>query len=206
MIRKALAASAQPLSELRQVRVICSTPEVDRMGETVMQAGIQLGPFKLNPVILWQHDPCQPIARALEIAVQDGCLQAVAQFPPAGASAKSDEIYNLILADVIRGVSIGFDPMAMDPADPANPRGPQIYKACELVEFSFVSIPALRTALVLEKSHVGRALAPQSRKAAALRARIAAVEAAPPPVRPRLTRAQAALRVLRLPVAPGGNF
>lgn len=202
MIRKALAASAQPLSELRQVRVICSTSDVDRMGETVMQAGIDLKAFNTNPVILWQHDPAQPIARAVEIGVQDGVLKAVAQFPPAGASPKADEIYSLICADVVRGVSIGFDPKTMRPADGKTPYGPQIYDSVELVEFSFVSIPAIRGALVLEKSVHRKPVPTLSRKAAALRLRLAILQQPPAPVRRTLSHARAAARIRALETPP----
>lgn len=200
-IRKLFDASPSVLAELRQVRVICSAQKVDRMGEAVIQAGIDLVAYRTNPVVLWQHDPAQPIARAIEISIKGGCLQSLVQFPPIGTSAKADEIYGLVCAGVVNATSIGFDPVTMSPADASNPRGPQVYSAVELAEFSFVSIPAVRGALVLEKSAHRRAI---SRRSALLRLRLA--EAAGVPATAKRTRvltyAEARATVRRLSRIP----
>ena len=50
----------------RQVRVIASTPTLDRMGDVVVAEGIRLTAYRANPVILWNHDPGSPIARCTE--------------------------------------------------------------------------------------------------------------------------------------------
>lgn len=150
--RKALGAQTETLAEKRQVRVICSAPEIDRAGEVVVQEGIDLSAYLTNPVVLWQHDPEQPIARAVEIGVVGGKLQALVQFPPEGTSAKSDEVYGLVKAGVINATSIGFEPKDMEPMDPKKPYGAQKYLSCELMEFSFVSVPAVRGATVVERA------------------------------------------------------
>lgn len=200
-LRKAYDATPSVLADLRQVRVICSAPEIDRMGELVMQDGIDLTAYLTNPVVLWQHDPAQPIARAIEISVKGGCLTSLVQFPPVGTSPKADEIYGLVCAGVVNATSIGFDPVTMTPADASNPRGAQIYSAVELVEFSFVSIPAVRGALVQEKSARRPAL---SRRSALLRLRLVEAAAVPAPVKRTrvVTYAEARTRVRRLSRVP----
>ncbi len=150
--RKAYASAAETLGE-RQVRVICSTADVDRMGEVVVQEGLDLAAYLENPVVLWQHDPQQPIARAATVALADGMVQALVQFPGEGVSPKADEVYGLIKAGILNTVSIGFDPSEMEPMDPGQPRGPQRYRASELLEISFVSIPANRGAAVVSRQH-----------------------------------------------------
>ncbi len=150
--RKAFAADPSVLAEQRQVRVTCSTPEVGRDGIVLDSTGIDLTAYRTNPVVLWQHDGDQPIARAVTIAIVGEELQALVQFPAEGVSPKADEVYGLIRAGVINTVSTGFDPLETAPMDPKAPDGPLHILRCELLEFSFVSIPAVRGALITERS------------------------------------------------------
>ena len=154
--RKAFSAATETLADRRQVRVICSTASVDRAGDIVVQDGIDLTNYKANPVVLWQHDGGTPVAKAVDIGVQNGQLMATCEFPPEGTSAKADEIYGLIKAGVVNGVSIGFNAVEAQPLDPGNPkRGPQKYLKIELAEFSFVGVPANAQALVVAKGAKG---------------------------------------------------
>jgi hypothetical protein len=162
MQRKAHSGTATTLADLRQVRVICSAPEVDRAGDMVVQSGIDLAAYRTNPVVLWQHDPDQPIARCVEIGVTDGKLTALVQFPPAGEDELADLIYNRVKNKVVNAVSIGFMGKNLSALDPTNPPrfdangcnlgGGVKYETCELAELSFVSVPAVRGALVVERS------------------------------------------------------
>ncbi|UQD96137.1 HK97 family phage prohead protease [Bradyrhizobium japonicum] len=133
--------------------VDCSTGDTDRAGEIVDQGGIDLTNFKRNPIVLWQHNTGAPIARASEVGVVGGKLRARVTWPPAGVSAKADEIRGLVKAGVISAVSIGFRPKETIALDPANPKwGPQRYVRSELDEFSFVSVPANQNALVVQRA------------------------------------------------------
>jgi HK97 family phage prohead protease len=152
MQRKFLSASTEALTATRQVKVICSTDDIDRAGEVIVQSGIDLGDYQTNPVVLWQHDPMQPIARAVDIGLAGGKLQATVQFPDEGVSPKADEVYGLIKAGVINSTSVGFDPIESEPMDPNRPRGPQRYLKCGLMEFSFVSVPANPGASIVARS------------------------------------------------------
>ena len=53
---------------------------------------------------------------------------------------------------MISGVSIGFDPIESEPLDPRNPRAGQRVVRSELMEISFVSIPADLGAGVVARS------------------------------------------------------
>ena len=136
----------------RQVRAIVSTGEVDRMGDIIEQAGIKLDAFRRSPTILWQHDADHPIAKALSVNVEGGKLVALVQFPDAGVSAKSDEVYGLIKAGVINSTSIGFVPLKSAPIDASKPYGGQRFTSSEMLEFSFVSVPANSSALITGRS------------------------------------------------------
>jgi len=154
LTRKTFAVQAEQTADEGVVRVICSTEDTDRAGEVVVQSGIDLDAYKRNPVVLFQHDPNQPVARATDIAIEDGRLVATVLFPPAGISAKADEVRGLVKAGILSGVSIGMEPVDTEPMDPNDTRrnAPVRYLKSNLLEFSFVSIPANPAALVVARS------------------------------------------------------
>ena len=144
---------AENLADQRQVIVNCSAESDDRAGDVIVQRGIDFGPFmKIGGTVLWQHDPDQPIAKAIEMDVTAGRLRSRVQFPAAGVSPKADEIYGLVRAGVVNGVSIGFVPLDFELLDPRDPSGPRKYNRVELMEFSFVSVPCNRESVVVARS------------------------------------------------------
>ncbi len=151
LVRKSFAILPVDLGP-RQIRVVCSTGGIDRAGEEVVQAGIQLGNFRANPIVLWQHDPAQPIGRCSNVALVGQDLQADIEFAPLGISPRADEACGLVKSGVVSTVSIGFDPIEMEPMDPKKPRGPQRYLSIDLMELSIVSIPANPNAVVVARS------------------------------------------------------
>lgn len=159
MQRKFVAAttSTEGLADKRQVLVNCSSDGVDRQGDIVVQSGIDTKSFmKCGGTVLWQHDPDQPIARAISIGVDGGQLRSLVQFPSPGTSAKSDEIYGLIKESVVNSTSIGFRPLKWEPLDPKEAWGGRKYSEVELMEFSFVSVPAMPDASVIARSLAGK--------------------------------------------------
>jgi hypothetical protein len=140
------------LAEQRQVRVTCSTPELGRDGIIVDSEGIDLTFYRLNPVVLFNHDADRAIARAVSIGITGTDLEAVVQFPPAGEIADSDEVYAKIRAGIINAASCGLDPLEVTPLDPGKPGGGKRIARSELAEFSFVAIPAVRSALITERA------------------------------------------------------
>lgn len=153
----------------RQVRVICSTPEVDRAGEVIEQDGIDLSEFAENPIALWSHNAEHPVGTVKEIGIKSGLLQALVEFAPEGVSEKADEICRLVKGGIVKAVSVGFDPVEMEPMDPARPRGPQRYVRSKLLELSFVAIPCNRDAMVVERKMTTKAKAASEWKVSASR-------------------------------------
>lgn len=141
------------LASKRQVVVNCSAEDPDRAGDVVVQKGIDIGSFMdIGGTVLWQHDPNQPIAKAIEMGIVDGKMRALVQFPEPNVSAKADEIYGLIANGVVNAASIGFDPIEFEPLDPKKPFGPQRFLRIELMEFSFVSVPCAPQATIIARS------------------------------------------------------
>jgi len=155
LTRKAYSASTEALAEKRQVKVICSTGEVDRSGEIVVQAGIDTSAYMAAGAgtVLWNHNPDKPIAKCVEIGPMGADLAALVQFPPLGEDPEADLYYAKIKFGSVSGVSIGFNPVETEPMDKANPkRGPQRYVKSELMEFSFTPVQANRGAIVVERA------------------------------------------------------
>jgi HK97 family phage prohead protease len=136
----------------RQIRVIVSTGDVDRAGDIVDPNGIDFTAYRKNPVILYQHDHDEPVARSVEIGLINGRVEALIQFPDPGASEKSDEVYNLIKAGVLNAISIGFIPLEAIALDPKEPWGAKRYTKSEMLEASVVSVPCNSNALIVERT------------------------------------------------------
>lgn len=139
-------------STSRAVGVIVSTAGVDRQGDQILQAGIDLTNFKKNPVVLWQHDVERPVARAASIGATARGLEAVAQFPPAGTSADADQIYGLIQAGVVNAASISIIAKKMEPVDRAKPYAGTRIILSEMLEFSFCTLPVNAECLVVARA------------------------------------------------------
>lgn len=142
----------ETLADLRQVRMVCSTESVGRDKLILVSRGLDLRAYRNNPIWLWQHNPEHPIARSLEIDVDaNDRLVALVQFPPEGVSPKADEIFGLCRSMIINAASTGFNEIACEPIDPANTRAGWRVTEAELLEMSFVSIPADPAALAVER-------------------------------------------------------
>ncbi len=121
--------------------VVISTNDVDRQGEMVDQRGLDLTFYKQNPIVLWAHDYSSlPIGVADSIEQQDNKTIAKGRFAPTEFAQQVRKLYDL---KMVRATSVGFIPKEME--------GNIITKS-ELLEFSFVPVPANPHALSLAKS------------------------------------------------------
>lgn len=130
---KDLIANTKAADESGTFEVVITTENVDRMGEVIKSDGWELDNYMKNPVVLWAHDHKSPIGVATSIERINNTLVAKGKFAPASASAKAQEIRQLYDLGVIKATSVGFIEKERE--------GNLITKA-ELLEFSFVSVPA----------------------------------------------------------------
>jgi len=125
-------------SDLGSFSVVISTENIDRYQEVIKMDGWELEHYKKNPIVLWAHDhKLLPIGYANTIDVNDGKLVATGRFAP---HAHAQEIRKLYDLGIVRATSVGFIAKEYE--------GNLITKA-ELLEFSFVSVPANPYALAL---------------------------------------------------------
>lgn len=141
MMRRFLAASTETLSA-RRVRVIAATSDLARDGFILAVGGLAVENFRRNPIVLWSHDPTQPVGKATDIAVANGRLLATIDFAAEGISECADRVCGLVKGGVVSGVSIGFDILETQPDRGARDQPPPLRGA------SFTrsaSSPCLRT-------------------------------------------------------------
>lgn len=111
--------------------VVITTESVDRMGEVIKADGWELENYMKNPVVLWGHDHYTlPIGVATSIEKVDNTLVAKGKFAPSEFAQQIRKLYD---AGIVRATSVGFIEKER--------QGNLITKA-ELLEFSFVSVPA----------------------------------------------------------------
>ncbi len=138
--------------------VVGSTQVIDRLEEVIEQEGWDLTNYKKNPVILWGHNVHEerpPIGKAVKIwldGVRKKKLMFDIQFDLKDTFAA--EIFRKVKEGFLSTVSVGFLPLESEPVnkDDSSPWAPQRYKKQELLELSFVPVPANPEALTHLKS------------------------------------------------------
>ena len=118
--------------------VVITTENLDRYQEVVSLDGWELEHYLKNPVVLWGHDHFTlPIGMATSVEIRDGKMIAKGKFAPHEHAQQIRALYD---AGIVRATSVGFIEKERE--------GNLITKA-ELLEFSFVSVPANPYALSL---------------------------------------------------------
>lgn len=121
---------------------LASTAAVDRQGDSIDQAGWDLGNYMKNPVMLWAHDYSSlPVARAESITVDPmKGLVGTAVFAPAEGNPFAEQLKVMVQEGFVSALSVGFIP---------KERNGNIITKSELLEISFVPVPANQEALML---------------------------------------------------------
>jgi HK97 family phage prohead protease len=123
-------------------------PTVDRYGDIVEPSGCQYADFLRSGTILAQHDATLPIATPLEIDVRADRVDMSGRFPAPGVSETADLYCRLVKSRVLNSFSIGFLAIRAEPIKNGGLR----YTEWDLAEVSIVSVPALPSARISERS------------------------------------------------------
>ena len=135
---------------------IISTEDCDRVGDIVMSSGIDTTEFKKIPSVYVNHNYAGlPVATCEELVHKDKSIQAKIKFVTAVPAIRN--IFELVKAGALRGVSIGFEGIdsfvkgtkefddyvkSIGLADSVRERVRRIFKTWKLYEFSVCSVPA----------------------------------------------------------------
>lgn len=134
---------AAPVSELapRQKWLTIATSDVDRAGDIMVMAGVQLDNFRKNPQFLWQHGltplPLHTLGRILEVRATDNALYALAEYANEEVFAFAEQIHRMDQKGYLPANSIGFRPIEWE----ENEHGGFTFLKWELVEVSKVDLP-----------------------------------------------------------------
>lgn len=127
------------------VEAIVSTSSKDRHNEVILVEGIDLKPYKANPIVLYGHDyEALPIGKTLSIKkTPDGKLVAKFQFAIAEYPF-ANTVYQLVRGGYLNDVSIGGIVTAWSDDY-------MTIEKLEMVEFSVVNIGANRDAKIISR-------------------------------------------------------
>lgn len=155
LLKSFTAATTEIDESQRAVTATITTDSIDRDGEVVLPAGLDLADYRKNPVVFFGHDmKSLPIGKNLWIKPDGKGLIAKTQF----ANTKSaGEVWELVRTGFLKGFSIGFLPEKGTYGAPttkeidANPdwKGAKaIIRKAKLIEYSVVPVPSNQDALV----------------------------------------------------------
>jgi hypothetical protein len=133
-----LVEQIKAASDASSFKVVISTSDEDRQGDTLDQTKWNLSNYKANPVVLWAHDyHSLPIGVCTGITVENGELVAEGKFASAELNPFAAQVAGLYAAGFIKATSVGF----IIHED----------ESLELLEFSFVPVPANPYALSMRE-------------------------------------------------------
>lgn len=164
-VRKSFVAEIEVEEGERAVVATITTASVDREGEVVIPDGVKTTEFMNGGpgTVFWQHDYNVPIGKCVKIKRDGDRLVAKTVFAsrpathPEGKEWLPDTLFDLYRQKVIKGFSIGFQPLEVRNA---TTRDKTLYgESCErvfsktsLIEFSGVTVPANSDAVALAVS------------------------------------------------------
>lgn len=142
----------------REVVSIISTDDIDRDGEVVIPKGLVKKNYAGNPVILLNHNwDSLPIGKSLGIKAQGNKLFARSYITDKTEIGR--DAFELVKEGILTAISIGFSPLEQGPPTekeilkrPELAQARNIIRKWELLEYSFVTIPANPQALSLSVS------------------------------------------------------
>ncbi|TXH07879.1 MAG: hypothetical protein E6R04_11930 [Spirochaetes bacterium] len=143
LLEKIVQFSAKDVKGNGKFKVVASTEGVDRHGEIVKVSGWDFTNFMKNPVLLLSHSYSGlPIGVVTKIAVEDNQVVADGVFADTETGQEVRKLYD---DGILKAVSVGFIVRERDT------NNPYVITKAELLELSFVSVPANPDALSLSK-------------------------------------------------------
>jgi HK97 family phage prohead protease len=132
---------------------VISEPTVDRHGTIIKAEGWELENYKMNPVVLYNHnshsDNPDNVIGTGEVWMEEGQLVGRVTFEPEEVNPLSAKIEKKVKRGTLRAVSVGFIPKKGHWGKREQGESEDIFyfDQQELLEFSIVDIPSLPSAV-----------------------------------------------------------
>jgi HK97 family phage prohead protease len=134
-----VGAGASPAEANAPLTITASVESEDRAGDLVLASGWDLRAYERNPVVLWAHQHiAPPIGRSLRTWVEGKSLLATVEFAP---TPFAQEVRRLYEGGFLRGVSVGFRAIEVEPRVSHGTRRSLLFKRQELLEISAAPVP-----------------------------------------------------------------
>lgn len=144
---KEFIENTKAAADTGEFEIVITTEDVDRMGEVIKLDGWELDKYLMNPVVLWGHNSYDlPIGITTSLEKRDGKIIAKGKFASEEANPFAQQVRQLYDLGIQRASSVGFI---------EKERTGNVIVKAELIEWSFVSVPANPMALsTLVKSNI----------------------------------------------------
>jgi HK97 family phage prohead protease len=152
-LERFLVGGVEPMGE-REIGFIGASSDLARDGHVLVVRNLRIDNFKRFPVMLWNHNPDEPIGACTAIDIMGDQLAGRAEL--SDASPKAQQACAFAKSGVVSGISIGFDPIDCEPLDPRHPNGGQRILTSELLEISMTPIPADVNARIIARGYKER--------------------------------------------------
>ena len=138
-------------AEAGRVTAIISTGDIARDGAIIDPKGWDFSNYDRNPVVLWMHDAnAIPFARTIERVAGDKELIAKAQFDM--EDARGAEMFRKIQGGFVNSTSVRWLPRKTEVRKVGEKKAERdvlVFLEQELLEWSFVTVPADPKALIM---------------------------------------------------------
>ena len=141
-------------ADQRVLEGYASTPTLDGVGHMMDPKGAA---FTLPHSLLWQHRQDKPIGHVVSAQVTPKGIYIKAQLAPKGLLQWIDDAWTLIASKMVRGLSIGWRPIDMEPVAIKGGGVGLNVKKWAWLETSCVTIPANVETTILAVKHADAA-------------------------------------------------
>lgn len=181
-LRPCVRAKPEKVGSGRRVRHVASDESSDRMGDVIQVRGWDLGPFKKNPQLLFNHNSDAPLGLVPDMTKgvhrgEPALLSESELYTDDKLTEERQVIARLVEDGDLPAVSVGFLPRKVSRPDDSEERTKLglgewgvLYEKTELLELSVVTVPANSNALMrkldsmVESGTLAKSLAAQVAK------------------------------------------
>jgi HK97 family phage prohead protease len=120
-----------------------STPDVDRMNDSIAVKGWKLAEYRRDPVVFFNHaGDALPVGRSQSVWIEGERLRATVKLAPAAANPLAEQVRHLLNGKFLQAASVGFIPLRWEfSKDSARPYGINFLEQT-LIEWSICGVPA----------------------------------------------------------------